>query len=377
MNRAASAPLAFGPCLLALVLSAGCAAPGDPTPRLPVVPEAVRDLAAQQSGPAVELSFTLPRESVDRKPLTEPPAIEIYRAELASGAAPDRKMRWRLVYTIPPERIGAYSKGDRVEFLDPLTPEDLSLGAATPLEYMVRTQASRRNTSGDSNSVAVHIYPPPEAPSGLRATVTEPAITLSWTEVQSPAGSKPSGYRVYRAEVEPQQQIAQPDRPNVTLKSPPELLGSVPSTEYRDTQFEFGRTYLYTVRSLAQYGQDLVESADGAPALVAPVDTFPPAAPAGLVAAAVPATPEAPAYVELSWAISPEADLAGYRVYRSEREDTPGDRINADLLLSPTFRDISVLAGGGYFYRVSAVDRAGNESNLSSAVRVQVPQSTQ
>lgn len=376
MNRAVSRTLTCGPCLLALVLSAGCAAPGDPTPRLPVVPAAVRDLAAQQSGPAIELSFTLPRESVDRKPLAEPPGIGIYRSALASGAVPDRKTQWRLVYSIPPERIGSYAKDNRVEFRDPLTPEDLSQGAAASFEYMVRTQASRQRSSGDSNTVTVHIYPPPEVPSGLQATVTETAITLSWKEVPSPAGSSPSGYRVYRAEVERGQESSAPAQPSDNFKSPLELLGSVNSTEYRDTQFEFGRTYLYTVRSLAQYGQDLVQSADGAPALAAPLDTFPPAAPVGLVAAIVPATPEAPAYVELSWAISPEADLAGYRVYRSERDDTPGERINADLLLTPTFRDISVVAGRGYFYWVSAVDRASNESNPSSAVRVQIPQAT-
>jgi hypothetical protein len=182
---------------------------------------------------------------------------------------------------------------------------------------------------------------------------------------------------VYRAEVEPQQDVSAPDHPAANLKSTLELLGSVSSHEYRDTQFEFGKTYLYTVRAVAQFGQDLVESADGAPAFVTPRDTFPPAAPVGLVAAVVPATPGAPAYVELSWAISPEGDLAGYRVYRGERDDTPGERMNANLLLSPTFRDISVMAGRGYSYRVSAVDRAGNESPLSSAVRAEVPQSTQ
>ena len=56
--------------------------------------------------------------------------------------------------------------------------------------------------------------------------------------------------------------------------------------------------------------------------MVTPRDVFPPAAPVGLEAAIVPATPQGAAYVELSWAISPEPDLAGYRVYRSDREDT-------------------------------------------------------
>jgi hypothetical protein len=377
MSRAASAPLACLPCLLALALLGGCAAPGDPTARHPVVPVEVKDLAARQSGPAVELSFTLPRESADREPLAEPPSIEIYRAALAPGTAPDRKTRWRLAYTIPQERVDTYAKGDRVEFRDPLTPEDLSRPAGAPLGYMVRTQASRQGASGDSNYITVRIYPAPQGPSGEQASVTENAIVLSWMDVAFPSDATPSGYRVYRAEVEPQQQGSAQNQPTPNLKSPLELLGTVSSHEYRDTQFEFGKTYLYTVRAVAQFGQDLVESADGPPAIVTPRDTFPPAAPVSLVAAVLPATPEAPAYVELSWSISQEGDLAGYRVYRGERDDTPGERMNTELLLSPTFRDISVMAGRGYFYRVSAVDRAGNESPLSSAVRAEVPQGTQ
>ena len=87
----------------------------------------------------------------------------------------------------------------------------------------------------------------------------------------------------------------------------------------------------------------------------------------------IPATPQAPAYVELSWAISSEGDLAGYYVYRSDSEDTPGDRINSEILPSPAFRDISIVPGKRYFYRVSAVDRAGNESPKSSAVQTEIP----
>src|SRR5713226_5882788 len=42
---------------------AGCAAPGEPTPKHPLVPEAIADLAARQAGDAVALTFTLPRKS--------------------------------------------------------------------------------------------------------------------------------------------------------------------------------------------------------------------------------------------------------------------------------------------------------------------------
>jgi fibronectin type 3 domain-containing protein len=107
--------------------------------------------------------------------------------------------------------------------------------------------------------------------------------------------------------------------------------------------------------------------------MATPRDVFPPAAATGLEISIIPATNQTPAYVELSWAINSEADLAGYSVYRSEAEDAPGERINTEILPSPTFRDISVVSGKRYYYRVSALDRAGNESPKSSAVQADVP----
>jgi len=374
MSRAA-APVAFVFCVLACALLAACAAPGDPTARHPVVPTAITDLAAHQSGSTVLLTFSLPQKSMDRESLAEPPTIEIYRAALPPGAVPDRKTSWRPVYTIPPERVNSYVKGDRVEFSDPLVPDDLAHPDGTPLSYMVRTRAVKSRASGDSNVSTLRVYPPPEAPQDLHVSVTESAIVLSWREPSNAsAPPKTQVYRVYREETEP----PPPDAQYMTsLKelSPLELLGETTATEFRDERFEFGHTYMYFVRTVVQYGSDFVESdvPMGSSALIAARDIFPPAAPVGLEAAIVPATPQAPAHVELSWAISPEGDLAGYHVYRSGRDDTPGERIDREILPSPTFRDISVAPGRRYFYRVSAVDRAGNESPLSSTVQAEVP----
>jgi hypothetical protein len=376
MSRAA-APILFVSGVLAFTLLPGCAAPGEPSPRHPVLPVAIADLAANQSGSAVVLTFSLPRQSTEHESLAEPPAIEIYRAALPAGATPDRKTPWRLVYTIPSERVDSYVRGDRVEFRDPLTPEDLGRAAGSRLVYMVRTRVSKSRASNDSNFFAVPIYPAPGVPRDLRVSVTEFAIDLSWIEPSFPEASTPAGYRVYRAELEPGEETAAQDLSQVKLKSAIELVGSSSSPDFRDTHFAFGRTYLYTLRAIARFGSDLVESADSAQAVVTPRDTFPPAAPVGLQAAVIPATSQAPAYVELSWAISPEEDLAGYNVYRSGRNDTPGKRINSEILPSPTFRDISVEPGRHYFYRVSAVDHAGNESPLSSMLQTEVSQSEQ
>jgi hypothetical protein len=373
MNRA-PARAASVSCLLACALLAGCAAPGDPTPRHPVIPVAIADLAARQSGSGVVLTFSLPRQSTDRQSLAEPPSIEIYRAALSPGATPDRKTVWRLVFTIPSERVDSYASGGRIEFRDPLAPGDLERAAGSPLAYMVRTRAVKSRASDDSNVFTARIFPAPEAPRDLHVSVTESAIAISWGEpLFSGAVPKAAGYRVYRAEIEPGEEPAPRDLSRVKLKSPVMMQGSSSTPEFNDVHFEFGRAYLYTVRAIAQFGPDAVESADSSPAVVTPRDIFPPAAPLGLAAAVILATPEAPAHVELSWAISPEGDVAGYRVYRSDRDDTPGEPMNREILLSPAFRDISVLPGRGYFYRVAAVDRAGNESPLSSAVQAEVP----
>ena len=369
----AAALLALAFCLLACALAAGCAAPGEPTARHPVVPGAVTDLAARQYGNAFALSFTLPTKSIDRESLPEHPTIEIYRAALPRGSAPDKKTVWRLAYTIPSEQVERYLTGERIEFHDLLTADDFAHAADLSVAYMVRTRATKARASGDSNVVLGRIYPVPEAPHELHVVVTESALVINWAEAPLPPGASSPTYRVYRGVLESGQENPPQDVSQAKLRTPLELVGPSPSTEFRDAHFEFGTPYLYTVRSVAQFGADFVESADSAPAMVTPHDVFPPAAPTGLEITIIPATNQAPAYIELSWAISPEGDLAGYSVYRSDAEDAPGERVSTEILPSPTFRDISVLPGRRYYYRVCALDRAGNESPKSSPVVADVP----
>ncbi len=353
----------------------GCAAPGEPSPRHPVVPEAVSDLAARQSGDAVVLTFTLPRDSTEREPLAEPPAVEIYRRTSAPGApgAPAQAAATsRLIYTIPSGMVNNYLSEGRVRFTDSIPADELARQAGAEMEYIVRTRVSKRRASADSNVAALRVYPAPGPPLDVRAVLTEQAIELSWSP---PEGSAPS-YRVYRAEIAAAEAAAATEKLEKAKLAPPlELLGSTTATAYRDTRFEFGRTYLYVVRSAAQYGADSVESADSQPLAVAPRDIFPPAAPQHLQAVVIPASLQSPAHIELTWAINSEPDLAGYNVYRSAQPDTFGQRLNSELLPSPEFRDISVEVGKQFFYWVTAVDRAGNESPRSTVVSAEVPAS--
>src|SRR5207245_784236 len=138
--------------------------------------------------------------------------------------------------------------------------------------------------------------------------------------------------------------------------------------------FLFDHTYSYTVRSVVVVEGNELESSDSQPVTVTPRDIFPPAPPQGLVAAVLPGPNAGTPLVDISWSINLETDLAGYRVYRSEREGARGELVTPDLLPTPAVRDTSVEPGHRYWYTVTAVDRAGNESAPSNPVAIDVTQ---
>ena len=371
--------------MLAVVLAvgalAGCASPDDPTPRRPVVPQPVRDLDARQQGNAVVLSFTLPRRSTRQEPLADPPAIEIYRGAIEPGGRSPEEISTRVVYTIPGELANSYQEDGRIVFRDAIEPGELAQapGSGAGRIYAVRTRAERNRASAESNRVVVRTYVPPASVAEMRATISERAVVLEWPAAGQASGAAASSeagdYRVYRAEITSgSAAAAREDVAKATLLAPLRLLGQVAETSYRDGNFQWGHTYLYVVRSVAQFGAETVESADSKPAVITPAEVSLPAAPQGVEVVVVPATPQSAAYVSLSWAISDEAGVAGYTVYRSEQPEAPAVKLNENLLGAPTFRDLAVAPGSRYVYRVAAVDGAGQESVLSAAVEAQIPE---
>ena len=326
------------------------------------------------------LTFTLPKTTVENEPLSGQPTVEIFRSFAPAAASPAAATVTRvLAYTIPSAMVDKYVVEGKVSFPDPIPPDELAKHAGEQAIYIVRTRASKKVESRDSNPAAVHVFPAPKPPRDVSARVTRSAVELTWTPAEQNAAGGPSptitGYRVFRAEVaQGSEAEAEKDPAKAELQSPLEMLGETASTTYRDTQFQFGRTYVYSVRSVAQFDSALVESADSKLIAVSPRDVFPPAAPQGLVAVIVPATEQAPAHIELSWSISAEPDVAGYNIYRSEAGSAEKLRLNRELLPTPVFHDMSTVPGRGYTYTVTAVSRSGNESEPSVAVPAVMPE---
>ena len=369
------------PFLLFLFLSivvAGCGAPGEPVAPARQIPTAVTDLAASQAGDGVQLTFTVPAKTVSGERLLEAPAVEILRGALKADGSPDAKS-FRVIFTIPGAMTESYLVAEKMRFVDHLSTEDLRTANGGTFAYRVRTRASRKRTSVESNTVVLAILAVPERIATLRPTVTESAVELDWQAPTKTSDGKPgvsiAEYHVYRGQLDPASaSTAENDLTQAKWISPLSLLSSAGGTSFRDTNFDFGRTYLYSVRSVISSQGQLLESSDSVPAIVTPRDTFPPGVPQGLVANVVSPTAETAAEVDLSWSINPETDLAGYRVYKSEQQDTPGQLLTPELLLSPAYRDTSVQPGHRYWYSVTSVDRSGNESAPSAPVAVEISQ---
>lgn len=360
------------------LLAAGCGAPGEPQPPSPPVPQAIADLTAKQAGDGVLLTFTMPGKTTLGEHLQQVPTFEVLRGTLRADGTPDPKS-FRVVDTVPGALVARYSQRGQIQFIDPVSPADPQLRSGQAFVYRVRTLISARRPSPDSKDVILRLYPVAERISSIDAKVTEQGIDLKWPAPTHTSAGDPLSeikeYHVYRGELDPATAgIAASDPLQAKWKSPLLQLGAATTTDYRDSGFDYGKTYAYLVRSVINSTAGALESSDSPLAIVTPKDTFPPAAPQGLVAAIQPgATPGAVA-VELSWSINVEPDLAGYRVYRSQQEGERGTLLTPDLLPSPAHRDNSVQSGQRYWYTVTAVDRSGNESAPSPAVAVEVAQ---
>src|SRR5256714_1302597 len=359
-----------------LPLTAGCGAPGDPVPPSLPVPVAIKALAAHQAGDGVQLSFTLPANSISGEKLPAPQAVEILRGTVKSDGSADSKS-FRVVYTIPGALVDSYRADGRVRFMDPIAPEETKSHPGGAVTYVVRTRASQKRASVDSNVVSLRLFPVPAPITSVEAHVTESAVELTWPVPARTAAGEPvpaiTGYRIYRSEIHPSDSTSPPqDLPQGKTESRAAPLASSETNSYGDTSIVFDHAYVYIVRSVIQVAGDELESSDSQPVTATPRDTFPPAAPQGLVAALLPGSAPGTVFVDLSWSINLETDLAGYRVYRSEQEGSRGQLLTPDLLPTPAVRDTSVGPGHRYWYTVTAVDRAGNESAPDAPVVVDV-----
>jgi len=370
-----------------LFIATGCGAPGEPLPPSPPVAAPITDFSARQAGDGVQLSFTMPGRSVQGDRLAATPAVEILRGAIKPDGSVDPRTL-HVVDTVPGSLVEKYLLHDKFQFTDPLTPQETRTHSGGVVVFAVRTRLSPKRASANSNIVSVRVFSVPQQVGAVETRVTESAIELSWPTVDHTSAGEllatPPGYNIYRADLDAA--AAEGAKSNDTQLPPSvrlQLLNSQPENKYSDKSFEFGKTYAYVVRSVITADGSPLESSDSTPAVVTPHDTFPPASPQSIVAAVLPGETEGLLLVDLSWSINSEDDFAGYRVYRSDQPPSgdqqaiQGQLLTPELLPTPAYRDTSVQSAHRYWYVVTAVDRAGNESALGPPVAVEVVENSQ
>jgi fibronectin type 3 domain-containing protein len=186
---------------------------------------------------------------------------------------------------------------------------------------------------------------PPSRPQGLSASERPQGIALSWS-----ANSEPdlAGYRLYRS---------------TSSATGFTLIASLTTVSYLDTTAAPAVTYYYRLYSFDAADN---ESTSYASASAIRVDNAPPGAPTGLTAT------DTGSGVQLTWTANPETDLAGYRLQRATSAGGSYTLLGPFTHTATSYLDAAVAAGNTYFYRLYAVDTAGNVSvgyaSISAAV---------
>ncbi len=335
---------------MAGLISFACGVQGPTQPPRIEKPERVTDFAVTQIGKTLQFSFTLPGLATDGERLTKPQEVEILREVVpAGGAASGAAGSLAPWQSLTSGDVEKHTKDQGFAFSVPL-----STGETRPvtIRFAIRTLTRgfrQRRIEGElSNLTQISLLDVPEAVQGLRAVTTEKAIELAW-QATAPSAT---AYRLFRNTTGGSDSFA--------------MLCETTATEYRDAEFEFGRTYVYKVIAIVKEGATVAATEDSRTIEVTPHDTFPPAAPQGLTAVY---TADA---VELIWNASTAADLRGYHVYRQE-DGAEETRMTTDPLSTPIFRDPNVSPGRRFAYRVTALDLAGNESSRSDKAAAEGP----
>jgi hypothetical protein len=346
-----------------ILLSTACGKKGPPPPPLRRGPDRRTSVSARQEGRGVVLTGLLPQHSQDGGPLTPLEEVRVWRLDRGGltgfpGAEARSAQRTALrqftkdakrIATLSGEPLAKALSGRRFAFVDPDPLGGEIPEAGKDLTYALTAVDIEKRSSPLSNFAALRLLPPPLPPGNLRSELSEKAIRLYWEAPPPQAQEISVVFNVYRSETEGL--FLDPPRNSQPLAQP----------VFEETNFTFGKDYFYSVRSVAVSGKASRESEGSASLRVSPKDIYAPAAPTGFAVSAEGQV------IKIYWFPNSEADLAGYRIYRSESDSGEFVELARAGPGESTYEDTAVQAGVKYYYTMTAVDSAEppNESERS------------
>ena len=318
------------------------------------IPRPIEDLTARQQGGEVILGWTLPHLNTDGSRATTLASMEIYRTIRESspdaGTAPavEESDLWRVLRSEP-----ARGREETRSIRDLLEGRDLAEVLGREFSYAVKVFNRKGQTAGLSNIATLWLQPVPHPPGRPNLNPAEGFVEVSWAPAAANIDGSPVAagvaFNLYRA--------SPGGSPAGSLLNPTPVTG----TSYRDGSARLGDTYTYRVRAVLETVRGRVVSQYSEEASLFHRDLYPPEPPRQLTLVA------GREFLSLAWFPNSEADLAGYHVFRRQGR---GDfqRLTATATQRTSHEDRDLLKGPVYSYRVTAVDRAGNQSSYSNVV---------
>jgi hypothetical protein len=386
---------------LALVAAVGCASPGQPQPPSLHLPGLAEKLTAQRIGDHIDLTWTTPSTTTDgeriKGAMTAVVCLESAPSPAGSSVAPNKRAaktaQKRAALT--PGPTPSLTPGCKEVARAPAAPGNgklivklasaLAVGPPALLAVRVELDNDLNRSAGTSAPV---FFAGGAAPANVGTLTLSPrrdAMLVQWPP--APGGSAvmelhrnldatPAGPLV--AKVAAPAASPNPSRPfspqskaaarEVVLR--PESSAATDPGGMLDTSVIDGNTYTYIahrVQAVTLSGHPLeLRSEPSSPASFTFHDIFPPKPPSGLVLVPGGGFGEAPS-IDLSWDANLESDMLGYNVYRRHGLGE-FERITAEPVPAPAFRDPHVQPGEQYTYRVTAVDQRRNESAPSATM---------
>ena len=371
-------------CLIGLALS-GCGKKGPLTLEPPKLPLPVESFALRQVGNRIVVEWSFPKTLSDKK--TSADSSRIGRISIFSTEKSVLPKKFPKKTTLPKllsdrkttansDQIGKISTFSsekpvlderflkraallsRFGLAEAKKTDDKTFTSAVPLKTKALKEKQYRIAMlyeyGKKRSALGEILPiktmiPPRPVSDLKVSQENKVILLKWSKPAKDADDNPLppilGYNVYR-----KIKVGKEETASLALNRKP-----LQREIFEDSDSSQDGEYSYTVTTLLA---ERIESDFSNPATIGIRDTFPPDTPGNLV------TFTGADHVFLSWEPVKDADLSHYRVYRK----APGGdafQLLADQIQDPFFKDTTAVKGTTYAYSVSAVDRKGNESELS------------
>ncbi|MBI4407593.1 MAG: hypothetical protein HY565_03785 [Candidatus Kerfeldbacteria bacterium] len=220
-------------------------------------------------------------------------------------------------------------------------------------QYQTYAAERTRQLSGIANQVGV-----PLAPTHISATDTALGnrVLVVWSE---PLGQVYDGVELARSQTE--------TMATQTIVNDQVLPAN---GEWFDLTVKNDQVYYYRLRSYRRNADQTMAYSDWSEVVsVIPTDSTPPAPPVLLTVTSLeqPDLPaETTAGILVTWQASPSSDVALYRLYRSTTPGQLGDKVltTSDATVTSA-RDTTIAAGITYYYTVTAVDAAHNESSIT------------